>query len=125
MSANTELATRMLDCYVSMDVEGLDKLLHEQTRHWAPIGLDLTGRSRVIEFFRNEIFPNFRKVEMEILNLYEDREKSVVVVEWRGHLWRTNGKDYEQTGVFLIDVADGKILSVKEHFDTATMNKNL
>jgi len=125
MSANTDMATRMLECYVAKDADGLDKLLHDRTRHWAPIGLDLTGRSRVIEFFRNDIFPKFRKVEMEIVNLYEDRTQPVVIVEWRGHLWRTNGKDYPQTGVFLIDFADGRILSVKEHFDTATMNKNL
>jgi ketosteroid isomerase-like protein len=125
MSKNTELAKQMLDCYMTMDIDRLGTLLHERTRHWAPIGVDVIGRSRVIDFFRDDVFPKFRKVDMEIVNLYEDRTQPVVLLEWRGHLWRKNGNDYDQTGIFVIEVKDGKISLVKEYFDTATMNKNL
>jgi ketosteroid isomerase-like protein len=125
MTTNAELATQMLKTYVNMDIEGLESLLHETTRHWAPIGVDLRGRSNVIEFFKNDVFPKFKKVEMEVVNLYEDRQTPTIAMEWKGHLWRKNGKDYDQSGVFIIQVKDGKITLVKEYFDTATMNKNL
>jgi len=125
MTTNAELARQMLKCYVAMDIDGLEALLHDTTRHWAPIGVDLRSRSTVVNFFKNDVFPKFQKVEMEIVNLYEDRHEPIVALEWRGHLWRKNGKDYDQSGVFIIEIKDGKISLVKEYFDTATMNKNL
>ena len=115
----------MLDCYCALDAARLEALLHEQTRHWAPIGIDIIGRQKVVKFFRDDIFPKFHKVEMEVVNLYEDRTRPVVLAEWRGHLWRKNGKDYDQSGIFVIEFDGDMISVVKEYFDTATMNRNL
>ncbi|MFQ5791267.1 MAG: nuclear transport factor 2 family protein [Acidobacteriota bacterium] len=128
MSSNVEVVRRMVDCYSSMDAGSLEPLLHEDVKHTAPgsdFGADLTGRSKIIEYFRNDVFPAFDRVNFEIVHLWEDREKSAVIVEWRSHLWPKKGKEYGNTGAFVVEVKDGKIDWVREYFDTEKAHQNV
>jgi ketosteroid isomerase-like protein len=128
MTDNQTLVRRMVDCYCRMDADGLAPLLHPESRHSAPgsdFGTDLVGRSAIVEYFRNNVFPSFDKVNFEIVFLWEDREHDVVVVEWRSHLWPKTGKEYGNTGAFAIEIRSGSIYWVREYFDTEKAHQNV
>ena len=57
--------------------------------------------------------------------LAEDDRQSAVTVEWRSHLKPKSGKNYSNTGVFVVDLADGKITWVREYFDTEKSHANV
>lgn len=128
MSKNIDLVKKMVDQYNAMDASGLGPLLHEQVKHTAPgsdFGTDLEGRPKITEYFEKNVFPSFKKVQFEMVNAYEDPVKSVVVVEWRSHLWPKSGKNYSNTGAFVIEIKDGQIYWVREYFDTEKAHQNV
>jgi ketosteroid isomerase-like protein len=128
MSQASELVGEMLRCYSRMDADGLHPLLHPQVKHSAPgsdFGTNLQGASNVVEYFRTNVFPSFHAVDFEIIFQYEDKEKSAVVVEWRSHLKPKTGKNYSNTGVFVVQLKDAKIYWVREYFDTEKAHQHV
>jgi len=128
MSQASELVGKMVDCYCRMNADGLRPLLHPQVKHTAPgsdFGTDLEGASNIVEYFRKNVFPSFHSVNFEIVFQYEDMEKSTVIVEWRSHLKPKTGKNYSNTGAFVIEVKDGKIYWVREYFDTEKAHQHV
>lgn len=128
MSDHVALARRMIDCYCRMDAAGLEPLLHEHAKHTAPgsdFGTDMEGRGKIAEYFRKNVFPSFDRVNFEAVHLWQDRDASVVVVEWRSHLWPKTGKNYSNTGAFVIEMRNGQIYWVREYFDTEKANKHV
>jgi ketosteroid isomerase-like protein len=111
----------MVDCYDAMNADGLLPLLHPRAKHSAPgsdFGADIEGGPQIATYFRTQVFPAFHAVRFEIVHLYEDSARSVVIVEWRSHLKPRTGKDYSNTGVFVIEIKDETIYWVREYFDT-------
>lgn len=128
MSDNVALVRKMIDCYSQMDAAALEPLLHERAKHTAPgsdFGTDMEGRGNIAGYFRSNVFPSFNKVNFEAVHLWQDRDASVVVVEWRSHLWPKTGKNYSNTGAFVIEIRDGLIYWVREYFDTEKANKHV
>jgi len=128
MSDHVALVRKMIDCYCRMDAAGLEPLLHEHARHTAPgsdFGTDMEGRGKIADYFRKNVFPSFDKVDFEAVHLWQDRDASVVVVEWRSHLWPKTGKNYSNTGAFVIEIRDALIYWVREYFDTEKANKHV
>lgn len=128
MSKNADLVQKMVHCYCAMDADGLKPLLHADSKHTAPgsdFGTDMEGNSSIVEYFRNNVFPSFHGVRFEIVHLYEDLAKSVIVVEWRSHLRPKTGKNYSNTGVFVIEIKGGKIYWVREYFDTEKAHQHV
>jgi ketosteroid isomerase-like protein len=128
MSQASELVGKMVDCYCRMNADGLRPLLHPQVKHTAPgsdFGTDLEGASNIVEYFRKTVFPSFHSVNFEIVFQYEDKEKSAVIVEWRSHLKPKTGKNYSNTGAFVIEIKDGKIYWVREYFDTEKAHQHV
>jgi ketosteroid isomerase-like protein len=100
-----------------MDADGLRTLLHPQVKHTAPgsdFGTDLKGAPNIVEYFRKNVFPSFHSVNFEVVFQYEDKDESAVIVEWRSHLKPKTGKNYSNTGAFVIEIKDGKIYWVRE-----------
>jgi ketosteroid isomerase-like protein len=127
-SRNAELVRAMVNCYCAMDADGLSPLLDHDAKHTAPgsdFGADLIGSSKIIDYFRNNVFPSFDAVRFDIVHLYEDPVQSVVVVEWRSHLNPKTGKDYSNTGVFVVEIRQGKIYWVREYFDTQKAHQHV
>lgn len=125
---NVGLVRTMIDCYDRMDAAGLEQILHDHARHTAPgsdFGTDMEGRTRIADYFRQNVFPAFDRVRFEPVHVWEDREASVVVVEWRSHLAPKSGKHYSNTGAFVIEIRDGRIYWVREYFDTEKANKHV
>lgn len=128
MSDNVSVVKRMVGCYSSMDGDGLGPLLHAESKHTAPgsdFGTDLEGRDKIVSYFKQNVFPSFDKVQFDVVHLWEDAPNSVVVVEWRSHLWPKTGKNYSNTGAFVIELRDNLIYWVREYFDTEKANKNV
>jgi len=128
MATYENLIRGMVDCYSSMSADELAPILHPQAKHTAPgsdFGADLEGKEKIVEYFKSNVFPSFEKVRFEIVNYYEDSGKSVAIVEWRSHLWPKTGKEYQNTGVFVIEVRDGKVYWVREYFDTEKSHQNV
>lgn len=122
------LVRQMMECYSKMDAGGLEPLLDAEAKHSAPgsdFGADLIGRAKIVEYFKNNVFPSFHRVNFEAVHLWEDREKGAVVVEWRSHLWPKTGKNYSNTGVFVVEIKDGKIDWVREYFDTEKSHQHV
>jgi len=128
MSDRVALVRKMLDCYRSMDAAALETVLHENAKHTAPgsdFGTDMEGRGAIASYFRQNVFPAFNRVDFEPVHVWEDRDASVVIVEWRSHLWPKTGKNYSNTGAFVIEIRDGRIYWVREYFDTEKANKHV
>jgi ketosteroid isomerase-like protein len=128
MSDHVALVRQMIDSYCRMDAAALETVLHEQSKHTAPgsdFGTDMEGRGKIGAYFRQNVFAAFERVNFEVVHLWQDREASVVVVEWRSHLWPKTGKNYSNTGAFVIEIRDGLIYWVREYFDTEKANKHV
>ena len=127
-SRNETLVRKMVDCYCAMDADGLSPLLHAEAKHTAPgsdFGADLVGNPTIVEYFRKNVFSAFRAVRFEIVHLFEDPLRSAVIVEWRSHLNPKTGKDYSNTGVFVVEIRDGRIYWVREYFDTEKAHQHV
>ena len=127
-SKNEHLVREMVDCYCTMSADRLLPLLHPQAKHSAPgsdFGADLEGDRKIADYFRNNVFSSFHGVQFDVVHLYEDRPKSVVVVEWRSHLKPKTGKNYSNTGVFVIEIKDDRIYWVREYFDTEKAHQHV
>ena len=125
---NADVVRRMIDAYCAMDADALRPLLHPQAKHSAPgsdFGADLIGATKIIDYFRTGVFPAFHRVHFEVVHMYEDQQQSAVIVEWRSHLEPKSGKNYSNTGVFVIDLDHGKITWVREYFDTEKSHANV
>lgn len=128
MPTNVDVLNKLMECYRNMDAVSMGPLLHPDAKHTAPgsdFGADMTGRQTIADYFRNNVFPSFTKVDFEIVHLWEDGDRNVVVVEWRSHLWPKTGKNYSNTGVFVIEFRDGQIYWVREYFDTEKAHQNV
>jgi ketosteroid isomerase-like protein len=128
MPGNVEVVQKLLQCYRMLDADTMAPLLHAEAKHTAPgsdFGADMTGRKTIANYFRKNVFPSFTKVDFEIVHLWEDRPKNVVVIEWRSHLWPKTGKNYSKTGAFVIELRDGEIYWVREYFDTEKAHQNV
>lgn len=128
MATNVDVVNKLMHCYRAMDAEAMGPLLHAEAKHTAPgsdFGADMTGRQTISNYFLNNVFPSFSKVDFEVVHLWEDREHNVVVVEWRSHLWPKTGKNYSNTGAFVIEFRDGLIYWVREYFDTEKAHQNV
>jgi ketosteroid isomerase-like protein len=127
-SKNVDTVHRMVACYNAMDADGLRPLLHPESKHSAPgsdFGADLVGADTIVEYFRKNVFPSFHEVRFEVVHLYEDSHRSAVIVEWRSHLKPKTGKNYSNTGAFVIELDGGKIAWVREYFDTEKAHANV
>lgn len=128
MTDNMALLHEMMACYSTMDADRLQPLLHDEAKHTAPgsdFGADLVGGSAIINYFKQSVFPSFHRVSFEAVFLWEDPKKDVVVVEWRSHLWPKTGKDYSNTGVFVVEIKDRKVYWVREYFDTEKAHQHV
>jgi|SRR5712692_2000913 len=128
MTGQTQVVRKMVDCYCAMDADGLLPLLHPGAKHTAPgsdFGVDMEGASSIVEYFKKNVFPSFHAVQFEIVHLYEDLERAAVIVEWRSHLKPKTGKNYSNTGAFVIEIRDGKIYWVREYFDTEKAHQHV
>ncbi len=128
MPDHTQVVHKMIACYCAMDADSLLPLLHPESKHTAPgsdFGADMEGAPKIADYFKKNVFPSFHAVRFEIVHLYEDRDRSVVIVEWRSHLKPKTGKDYSNTGVFVIEIKDGKIYWVREYFDTEKAHQHV
>jgi ketosteroid isomerase-like protein len=128
MTDSVGVVRSMIEAYCQMDADALAPLLHPAARHTAPgsdFGADMEGRSAIVEYFRQNVFPAFERVNFEIVFVWEDRGRSAVVVEWRSHLWPRTGKHYSNTGVFVIEFKDGLVYWVREYFDTEKAHRHV
>ncbi len=128
MSDHLSVVQQMVRCYSEMDAAGLGPLLHVEAKHTAPgsdFGTDIEGREKIVEYFRENVFPSFDRVGFDIVFLWEDRDRSAVIVEWRSHLWPKTGKNYSNSGVFVIEMKGGLIYWVREYFDTEKAHQHV
>jgi len=128
MTANETLVRNMVECYSTMDGDGLRPFLHPEAKHTAPgsdFGTDMEGSEKIIDYFKQEVFPSFHQVQFEIVNLFEDENRSAVIVEWRSILRPKSGRNYTNTGVFVVEIKNGKIYWVREYFDTEKAHQNV
>jgi ketosteroid isomerase-like protein len=125
---NTDIVRRLIEAFNTMDADALRPLLDAQAKHSAPgsdFGADLIGSDTIVDYFRTGVFPAFHSVRFEVVHMYEDQGQGVVVVEWRSHLEPRSGKNYSNTGVFVIELRGGKIVWVREYFDTEKSHANV
>jgi len=128
MSSNLELARKMVEVYSSNDFARLEPLLAPDAKHFCPgsdFGVELQGRDAIIKYFSDGVISAFHKVNFDIRHIYEDPTQSTVIVEWTSHLWPKSGKNYSNQGVFVIELANGRITCVREYFDTELSAKNV
>lgn len=128
MADHVAVANKMIDCYNRMDADGLRDVLHPQCRHTTPgsdFGTDKIGSEIIIEYFKQNVFPSFDRVNFDVKHLFEDNAKGAVIIEWKSTLWPKSGKNYSNDGAFVIEFKDGRIAWVREYFDTEKSHQNV
>jgi len=128
MSEQARLVRKMVECYNTMNADGLREVLSADCRHTCPgsdFGAHKEGADIIIDYFKNKVFLSFDQVRFDIKQLYQDPEQNSIVVEWDSHLQPKTGKTYSNNGVFVIDFTDGRISWVREYFDTQKSHENV
>jgi ketosteroid isomerase-like protein len=128
MTEHEDLVQRLVGCYNRRDADGLESILHLDARYSAPgsvLGADILGRYQIIEYFKRLVFAAFERVDIQVLHRWEDRDLSVVIVEWRSDMWPTGLTKYENSGVFVVEVADGLVSCIREYNDTEAARAEL
>jgi ketosteroid isomerase-like protein len=86
----------------------------------------MVGGATIAAYFREKVWSSFdRKTTFDQVHWWEDVERSAVILEWRSHVRPKTGKDYSNTGVFVVEIKDGRIYWVREYFDTEKAHKNV
>ncbi len=65
MSHNTSLVHKMVECYNSMNAEGLREILAVDCRHTCPgsdFGTQKEGADVIVDYFNSQVFPAFDEV---------------------------------------------------------------
>jgi len=124
-----ELVGKLVQQLSSLDVDGgLADILHEDAVLVTPgttFAASKKSRAEILDYFRNKVFPKFKKVTFTPSDIFIDINKSVAVVEWASELEPTNGSIYKNNGVWVVHVKHGLILQVKEYFDTEKVTQNV
>ena len=124
-----ELAHKLVQQLSSLDADGgLADILHEDAVLVTPgstFAASKKSRAEILDYFRNKVFPKFRRVTFTPSDIFVDAGKSVAVIEWDSELEPANGNSYKNNGVWVVHVGDGQITQVKEYFDTEKVTKNV
>ena len=124
-----ELAQKLVHHLSSMDAEGgLAQILHVDAMLVTPgstFAASKKSRAEILDYFRNRVFPKFKKVTFTPSDIFIDAGKSVAVIEWDSKLEPANGNVYTNNGVWVVHVNDGLICQVKEYFDTEKVTQNV
>lgn len=121
MPENKEIVTRLVDSYNAMDTDEMHSVLHPEATHSDPLteeGANLNGREAIIQYMGGKIFPKFTSVEFDLVHVYEDQENPVVIAEWTNRLRTRTGVEYENKGVFVVEIKDERVFMVREYYDT-------
>jgi len=124
-----ELAQKLVQQLSSLDADGgLADILHENAVLVTPgstFAASKRSRAEILDYFKNRVFPRFKKVTFTPSDIFIDPDKSVAVIEWDSELEPANGTIYQNNGVWVVHVGDGLIVQVKEYFDTEKVTKNV
>jgi ketosteroid isomerase-like protein len=118
---NKQIVREFLEVFSAGDVDGIVAALHEDGTWWVLGSLDgLSGT-----YTRSEmaaLLPNFTTIykdgALRITPVSMIAEGNFVAVEGEGHAELQNGRVYRSQYHFLFEVADDRILRVKEYLDT-------
>lgn len=124
-----KLAKTLVRQLSSLDADGrLADILHEDAVLVTPgstFAASKKSRAEILNYFRNQVFPKFRKAVFTPSDIFIDAGKSVAVIEWDSKLEPASGGSYENKGVWVVHVDDGQIVQVKEYFDTEKVTRNV
>lgn len=124
-----ELAKKLVRQLSSLDADGgLADILHADAILVTPgstFAASKTSRAEILNYFKNRVFPKFKKAVFTPSDIFIDPDKSVAVIEWDSRLEPASGGAYENKGVWVVHVDDGLIVQVKEYFDTEKVTQNV
>jgi ketosteroid isomerase-like protein len=121
MNTNKELAQRLIACFNSKDMAGLDQIISDTVKHTAggtQFEADIEGRSAYIAYMAGQVLPRFKSLNFHAERVLEDADAGTVVMEWRGSFVTSGDKPYSSRGVFVIECRNGRIEWVRDYFDT-------
>lgn len=123
-----DLAKSLLQAFNTFDCNLLASILHDKAEHGAP-GLNFEARARsrddIVSYFKHRVFPRFSRITFSPIAFYIDAPQGVVVVEWESSVCPAKGSAYANSGVFIIKVADARIQSLMEYYDTDKVRRNV
>ncbi len=124
-----ELAQKLVAQLSSLDADGgLEKILHEDAILVTPgstFAASKKSRAEILDYFKNKVFPRFKKVIFTPSNIFLDPEKSVAIIEWDSELEPMNGNTYKNNGVWVVHIENGAVHMIKEYFDTEKVTQNV
>jgi ketosteroid isomerase-like protein len=121
-SDNVTVVRALLDDYQRFNADALESCLHLDAKYTGPgadFGVDVVGRYQIIEHLKRSVFPAFERFQLELVRIWEDRDRAVVVVEWQGDFWPRAGGPYKNSGAFVFEFQDDLVFWMREYFDTA------
>ncbi len=124
---NKKLALNFLNAFFGRDIEAMKGALDEAATWWLPpsFGPDhfMSGRDAIFAKFiaRADGKLASGSLQHEVLTVTADGER--VVIECLVRMKLRDGTPTENNYVYVITFKDGKIVSVRDHFDTLRASK--
>jgi ketosteroid isomerase-like protein len=115
------LATRLFARFNALDASGLADLFDENVTHTAPgsqFGAEITGRTALVAYFRDKVLASFQSLGFVVDRVYFDSQSQVELAEWHGDMLTRRGVPFSSRGIFVLELSNGRILHMREYFDT-------
>jgi hypothetical protein len=120
---NKELVRSFFETLSAGDLEGVRGLFHEDAV-WTVVARDIPGagehrgRDEIVDGFLTPIRGLFEPGDPKVDITHLVAEGAWVVVEGKGRGRFGNGTPYDNTYVFLLELEDGKVRTLREYMDT-------
>jgi ketosteroid isomerase-like protein len=121
MTANKEIVREFLSVFSRGDVPGIVDRLHPDATWWVSgtmPGLSATYTRQQMSELLIGVTAVYKLGALRITPLSMIAEAAMVAVEAESYAELNNGRVYNNFYHFLFEIADGKILHVKEYMDT-------
>ncbi|MFC1579773.1 nuclear transport factor 2 family protein [Thermodesulfobacteriota bacterium] len=104
---------RFFELINKRDMDGFEDTLHEEAEFYFPKTQPLLGKNRIRRFFQI-LFRQFPELEFQVL-------KTIIQGSWVAVHWKNKGKNrknepYDNEGVTLLEIKEGKITYISDFF---------
>ena len=119
---SVELADLVFKAMNQRDFTDVEPFIHENIRFDFP-GLERVEGSKRVLIFLKALLRKYRTLTFTMHEYIEDRDREKVCVVWSNKGEDTSGNPYENRGVTIIHLKEGKIVLLSDYFkDTSFTN---
>jgi steroid delta-isomerase-like uncharacterized protein len=128
---NLEVVKAWIDSYNKHEFDRAKGLLAKNAIHdWVPDEIVLKGNEAIVQGMR-DVIKGFPDLITRITNSVVGDDSVVIEVGWTGTFkgeflgMKPTGRSFELRAVFVIELENGKISTIREYYPSGLLNKQL